>query len=121
MTALLRFWGVDAHQEATYRASHYTFPPEHLSDVPAAFVVTDGPLPQEQTALFSPPELLGTFPTAVHGRIVHEYELRRYERRSEISDVRSQNAQIDRGTRENSAAENFARNASGILTNSATR
>lgn len=103
MTALLRFWGVDAHQEATYRASHYTFPPEHLSDVPAAFVVTDGPLPQEQTALFSPPELLGTFPTAVHGRIVHEYELRRYERRSEVSDVRSQNAQIDRGIRENSA------------------
>jgi 4-amino-4-deoxy-L-arabinose transferase-like glycosyltransferase len=81
MTALLRFWGVDAHQEATYRASHYTFPPEHLSDVPAAYVVTDRPLPPEQVAEFAPPKLIGRFPTVVRGGTVHQYELWRYEKR----------------------------------------
>jgi 4-amino-4-deoxy-L-arabinose transferase-like glycosyltransferase len=92
MTALLRFWGVDARQEATFRASHYTFPPEHLSDVPAAFVVADRPFPPEQIAPFGPPEHLGTFPVAVRGEVVHEYELRRFERRSEVSDLSSLSA-----------------------------
>ncbi len=81
MTALLRFWGVDARQEANFRASHYSFPPQHLADVPAAYVVTDRALLPEMTRGFGLPEHLGTFPIIVRGETAGQYSLWKYEKR----------------------------------------
>jgi 4-amino-4-deoxy-L-arabinose transferase-like glycosyltransferase len=75
LTALLRFWNIDSHQEASFRASHYTFPPEHVTDVPIAYFLTDRPLSPEIDTVFQPPERIGTFPVKVRGEIVQTYSL----------------------------------------------
>lgn len=79
MTALLRFWGVDARQEAEYRASHFSFPPEHLADVPTAYVLADHPLPSKMTEGFTSRQFIDKYVVLVHGEPIDEFELWRYD------------------------------------------
>ncbi|MFO0917923.1 MAG: glycosyltransferase family 39 protein [Planctomycetaceae bacterium] len=81
MTALLRFHGIDARQiEGASRPSHFTFPPQRVTDVNHAFVVAEQPLSTEFVKGFSHPQLIKSVPLMVRGRKIQTYELWEYRR-----------------------------------------
>ncbi len=84
LPALLRYWGVDARQEGTLRPSHYTFPPQHIHDCPAAYFVTEGLAEPILIEGMASPEFVGVFPTVANGETVHEFQLWRYEAESAL-------------------------------------
>lgn len=78
-TALLRFYGADAHQmDGVSRPSHFTTPPRHLQDSDRALVFNECPLPDKLTAGFGPAEVVACYPLEVRGKLVGGYVLTRY-------------------------------------------
>lgn len=81
LTAWLRFQSLDGRQiDQISRPSHFTQHPEHLSDVPKAYVVADFPLPDPFAEGFEKPELIETFPVVVRGEKVRELQLLLYSK-----------------------------------------
>jgi hypothetical protein len=80
-TALLRFHGVDARQEAgVCRPSHFTQVPERMADHPAAYYFASEPLEKRtggraHAAGFDPPTLVAEFPLFVRGVRYDTYKL----------------------------------------------
>ncbi len=84
MTALLRFHGVDARQiDGASRPSHFTFPPQRVTDVDRACVVTEQPLAPEFVKGFGPPQPIKSASVVVRGHKIQTYELWEYRRDDE--------------------------------------
>jgi 4-amino-4-deoxy-L-arabinose transferase-like glycosyltransferase len=81
MTTLLRFHGIPARQCAgVSRASHFTDRPQQLRNEVRAIVVSEGPLPAEQTVGFGPPRVIGSFPVVIRGETTNLYHVLLYAR-----------------------------------------
>ena len=78
-TALLRFYGADARQmDGVSRPSHFTTPPQHLTDCDRALVFNECPLPAELAPGFCLPGVMSTYPLRVRGKVVGGYFLMLY-------------------------------------------
>jgi hypothetical protein len=92
-TALLRFHGVDAHQEfGVSRPSHFTQRPERMSDHPAVYYFSNAAIESkmndegrvgafaDHVASFDPPILVAEFPLFVRGERCDSYMLWLYQK-----------------------------------------
>lgn len=81
MTSLLRFESLNAKQiDGMTRPSHFTRPPEHLTDVTEAYVVAEIPLAQEFCEGFPPPKLVAEVPVDYRGATDRVYQIWLYSK-----------------------------------------
>ena len=74
--ALLRFHGIDARQiEGVSRPSHFTQTPQHIADVPEAYVLWENALTPKLREGLREPVLIKEFPLVVRGRTLTVFYL----------------------------------------------
>ena len=67
--ALLRFHGIDARQiDGVSRPSHFTQVPQHITDMPEAYVLWENALPAKLREGLAEPAIAGEFPLVVRGQ-----------------------------------------------------
>ena len=89
-TAWLRFESLDARQiDGLTRPSHFTRPPQRLTDVDRALFVAEQPLPMEFCQGFAVPELLFSVPVIVRGETIRTLSTWRYTKQhfSDAQDI----------------------------------
>lgn len=87
MTSWLRFQKLKARQiDQLTRPSHFTRPPQRLTDVDRAYVVNGHPLKEEFAKGFTEPQLIGSVPVMVRGVQEDNLNIWLYSRKSAPQD-----------------------------------